>query len=133
MTGAASPHKDHARGTGQSRKAIRGSIFHLRARGPGDNRIVPVTAGYSWEPGAESRTPSNTCSKCDLNPELWNDPSPILGILVAPCDTSFKTSRRRPQGIRGFLNYNDESPSPERARHVFGLVAGEAEYLFVFD
>ncbi|MED6135190.1 hypothetical protein PIB30_043978 [Stylosanthes scabra] len=24
--------------------------------------IVPVTAGYSWEPGDESRTPSNTCS-----------------------------------------------------------------------
>ncbi|MED6122364.1 hypothetical protein PIB30_039036 [Stylosanthes scabra] len=39
---------------------IRGSIFRLRARGPGDSRIVPVTAGYSWEPGAKSRTPSNT-------------------------------------------------------------------------
>ncbi|MED6122149.1 hypothetical protein PIB30_037143 [Stylosanthes scabra] len=42
---------------------MRGSIFHLRAKGPGDSRIVPVTAGYSWQPGAESRTPSNTCSK----------------------------------------------------------------------
>ncbi|MED6171201.1 hypothetical protein PIB30_038533 [Stylosanthes scabra] len=31
-------------------------------RGPGDSRIVLVIAGYSWEPGAESRTPSNTCS-----------------------------------------------------------------------
>ncbi|MED6195560.1 hypothetical protein PIB30_038984 [Stylosanthes scabra] len=37
----------------------------------GLTRIVPVTAGYSWEPGAETRTPSNTCSKCELNPELW--------------------------------------------------------------
>ncbi|MED6224565.1 hypothetical protein PIB30_085346 [Stylosanthes scabra] len=86
MTGAASPLKDHVRGTGQTRNAIRptpllaqwqfldrtrGSIFRSRTRGPSDSRIVPVTAGYSWEPGAESRTPSNTCSKCELNPKLW--------------------------------------------------------------
>ncbi|MED6106132.1 hypothetical protein PIB30_002025 [Stylosanthes scabra] len=41
---------------------IRGSIFRLRARGHRDSRILLVTAGYSWESGAESRTPSNTCS-----------------------------------------------------------------------
>ncbi|MED6183734.1 hypothetical protein PIB30_040454 [Stylosanthes scabra] len=51
-----------------------------------------TAAGYSWEPGAESRTPSNTCSKCELNPELWSTTTRVLlGILVAPCDTSFKT------------------------------------------
>ncbi|MED6124079.1 hypothetical protein PIB30_055737 [Stylosanthes scabra] len=53
----------------------------------------------------------------------------LLGILVAPCDTFLKRSRRCPQGIRDFQNYNDETPRPERARHVFGAVAGEAEYL----
>ncbi|MED6176251.1 hypothetical protein PIB30_086312, partial [Stylosanthes scabra] len=94
MTGAASPLKDHVRRTGQPRNAIcptpllaqwqfldrttfataawhKGSIFRSRARGPGDSGIVPVTTGYSWEMGAESRTPSNTSSKCELNPELW--------------------------------------------------------------
>ncbi|MED6143769.1 hypothetical protein PIB30_009018 [Stylosanthes scabra] len=55
------------------------------------SQIVPVTTGYSWEPGAESRTPSNSCSKSELNPEL-----------------------RRPQGIRDFPNYN-ERKSPPRA------------------
>ncbi|MED6142744.1 hypothetical protein PIB30_000306 [Stylosanthes scabra] len=73
---------------------IRGSILRLRARGPGDSSIVPVTAGYSWELGAESRTPSNTCSKCELSPELTT--RVILGILVAPCDTSFKTFPTQP-------------------------------------
>ncbi|MED6197369.1 hypothetical protein PIB30_055835 [Stylosanthes scabra] len=75
MTGAASPHKDHARGTGQSRKAIRPIpllaqwqfLDHTRFATAAWHKclgtwIVPVTAGYSWELGAESRTPSNTCS-----------------------------------------------------------------------
>ncbi|MED6158814.1 hypothetical protein PIB30_036322 [Stylosanthes scabra] len=86
-------------------------------RGLGDSRIVPVIAGYSWEPGAESRTPSNTCSKCELNPKLWNDPSSILGILVAPCDTSFKTSRHRLQGERCFQTTTTKASPPERAPH----------------
>ncbi|MED6206700.1 hypothetical protein PIB30_029313 [Stylosanthes scabra] len=30
---------------------IRGSIFRSRTRGPGESKIVSVTAGYSWEPG----------------------------------------------------------------------------------
>ncbi|MED6180356.1 hypothetical protein PIB30_009424 [Stylosanthes scabra] len=46
-------------------------LGNLVTAGPGDNRIVPVTAGYSWEPGAETRTPSNTCFICELNPEQW--------------------------------------------------------------
>ncbi|MED6222245.1 hypothetical protein PIB30_062475 [Stylosanthes scabra] len=49
---------------------------------------VLVTAGYSWEPGAESRTSSNNCSN--------NDRSPILGILVALCDTSFENVLTQP-------------------------------------
>ncbi|MED6205881.1 hypothetical protein PIB30_021839 [Stylosanthes scabra] len=36
-------------------------LGNLVTAGPGDSRIVPVIAGYSWEPGAETRTPSNTC------------------------------------------------------------------------
>ncbi|MED6190172.1 hypothetical protein PIB30_103130, partial [Stylosanthes scabra] len=46
-----------------------------------------------------------------------NDPSPILGILVAPCDTSFKTSRHRLQGIRGFQTTTTKASPPERVRH----------------
>ncbi|MED6209197.1 hypothetical protein PIB30_052449 [Stylosanthes scabra] len=38
----------------------------------------------------------------------------LLGILVAPCDTFLKRSRRRPQGLRDFQNYN-ERKSPPRA------------------
>ncbi|MED6124190.1 hypothetical protein PIB30_056753 [Stylosanthes scabra] len=101
---------------------IRGSIFRLRARGPGDSRIVPVTAAYSWESGAESRTPSNICSKCESNPKLWvrchtakqNDPSLILGILVAPCDTSFKTfqtSFARDKGLSELQRTKVPAPS----------------------
>ncbi|MED6171174.1 hypothetical protein PIB30_038322 [Stylosanthes scabra] len=41
---------------------------------------VLVTSGYSWEPGAESRTPSNTCSKCELNPELWTPSARDKGL-----------------------------------------------------
>ncbi|MED6179736.1 hypothetical protein PIB30_003535 [Stylosanthes scabra] len=47
---------------------------------PGDSRIVPVTAGYSWEPGAETRTPSNTCSICELNPEWWTPSARDKGL-----------------------------------------------------
>ncbi|MED6146280.1 hypothetical protein PIB30_032997 [Stylosanthes scabra] len=75
--------------------------------GPGDSRIVPVIAGYSWEPGGESRTSSNTCSN--------NDPSLILSILVAPSDTSFKTSQRSPRGIRCFQTTTTKASPPERA------------------
>ncbi|MED6204434.1 hypothetical protein PIB30_009177 [Stylosanthes scabra] len=59
---------------------IRGSVFRSRARGPGDSRIVPVTTGYSWELGAETQTPSNTCSKCELNPELWTPSARDKGL-----------------------------------------------------
>ncbi|MED6113119.1 hypothetical protein PIB30_067917 [Stylosanthes scabra] len=63
MTGAVSPLKDHVRGTGQPRKAIRPTPLLAQWQFLDLTRIVPVTVGYSWEPGAQSRTPSNTCSK----------------------------------------------------------------------
>ncbi|MED6134570.1 hypothetical protein PIB30_038115 [Stylosanthes scabra] len=67
----------------------RSERISLRARGPGDSSIVPVTAGYSWEPGAESRTPSNTCSKCELNPEFLR--------------TAFNQSQLQPTPIKNRL------------------------------
>ncbi|MED6148009.1 hypothetical protein PIB30_049114, partial [Stylosanthes scabra] len=53
----------------------------------GLTRIVPVTAGYSCEPGAETRTPSNTCSKYAVR-----------------------------KGLGTFRTTTNESPRPEWAR-----------------
>ncbi|MED6214718.1 hypothetical protein PIB30_105969 [Stylosanthes scabra] len=39
----------------------------------------------------------------------------LLGILVAPCDTSFKTSRHRLRGIRCFQTTTAKASPPERA------------------
>ncbi|MED6200751.1 hypothetical protein PIB30_088308 [Stylosanthes scabra] len=41
---------------------------------PGDSRSDPdctSDSGLLLGAGAESQTPSNTCSKCESNPELW--------------------------------------------------------------
>ncbi|MED6111273.1 hypothetical protein PIB30_051044 [Stylosanthes scabra] len=55
---------------------------------PSEEWIVPVTGGYSWESGAESRTPNNTCSN---------------------------VSRTRPRGIRCFQTTTTKASPPERA------------------
>ncbi|MED6139401.1 hypothetical protein PIB30_083505 [Stylosanthes scabra] len=61
-----------------------------------------MTASYSWEQGAETRTPSNTCSKCELNPELC-----------------------RPQGIRDFPNCNEQKSPPRAGAPGTDVVGGE--------
>ncbi|MED6169528.1 hypothetical protein PIB30_022155 [Stylosanthes scabra] len=69
---------------------IRGSIFRLRARGPGDSRIVPVTVGYSWEPGAESRTPSNTSSNgMSLSSKFTNSSSKQVMESYYSCNQGY--------------------------------------------
>ncbi|MED6109512.1 hypothetical protein PIB30_034304 [Stylosanthes scabra] len=70
--------------------------------------IVPVTAGYSWEPRAESRTPSNTCSKCELNPELSHS-SPGSLLFDPEIERTLRRTRqarRRAELARLALNNN---------------------------
>ncbi|MED6159084.1 hypothetical protein PIB30_039066 [Stylosanthes scabra] len=100
---------------------IRGSIFRSRARGPSDSRIVLVTAGYSWEPGAESRTLSNTCSNVSRTRYCGNDSDaqyfnswPGHTTVFNP-RTAFKQTQLQPTPIKNRLSLslpeqNDPSP-----------------------
>ncbi|MED6160587.1 hypothetical protein PIB30_052795 [Stylosanthes scabra] len=65
--------------------------------------MAQVLGNLVTEPGAESRTPSNTCSKCDLNPELWPARDKVLSELQ-----------------------RTKASPPERACHSFGAIAKEA-------
>ncbi|MED6184039.1 hypothetical protein PIB30_043543 [Stylosanthes scabra] len=59
--------------------------------------------------------PTAIKNKLSLSLPEQNDPSLILGILVAPCDTSVKTSRHRLRGIRCFQTTTTKASPPKRA------------------
>ncbi|MED6179632.1 hypothetical protein PIB30_002456 [Stylosanthes scabra] len=84
------------------------------ALGPGDSRIDPVLQRVVQQlsKGVGSLTPAPYPHPCEFvsNP---NDPSPILGIWLHPCDISLKRLDATREG-RGAFNYNDES-IPTRA------------------
>ncbi|MED6210687.1 hypothetical protein PIB30_066475 [Stylosanthes scabra] len=125
VRGSPRQHGTSAWEPGDSRTdPIRGSIFRSRARGPCDSRIVPVTAGYSWEPGTESRTPSNTCSKCELNPELWVRCYTLIYCFLTAFTafnlrTTFEQTQLQPTPIKNILSLSlpeQNDPSLTRGR-----------------
>ncbi|MED6148839.1 hypothetical protein PIB30_056811 [Stylosanthes scabra] len=90
-------------------------ITGTSALGLGDSRFnpdCPGDSGYSREWWAGSLTPTQHLHLCEFELGI-NDPSPILGILVAPLRHLLKRLDAAREG-RGAFNYNGES-IPTRA------------------